>query len=133
MSNYRLFYDDHHNALASAIDNNVHGLSFKQVAASMWPHLKPESAYARLKSCVNPEKDEKLDLAETRHLCQITGRFEPLYWLCDELAHARPQQRAPKDKQAELVEAFIVAADNLKKLGAQIDANGGIAALKAVS
>lgn len=132
MSNYRLFYDDHHNAVASAIDNNVHGLSFKQVAGAMWPHMKIDSAYARLKACANPDKDEKLDLAEIRHLCQITGRFEPLYWLCDELSHARPQQRAPKDKQAELVEAFIVAAENLKKLGAQIDANGGIAALSVV-
>lgn len=130
MSEYRLFYDDHCNALASAIDSNVHGLSFKQVAAAMWPTMKPDSAYARLKNCIHADKGEKLDMAEVRHLCQITGRFEPLYWLCDELSHARPQVRAPKDKQAELVEAFIVAADQLKRLGAQIDANGGIAALR---
>lgn len=130
MQDYRLFYDDHCNAIASAIDNNVHEMTFKQVAGAMWPSMKVDSAYARLKACVNPEKDEKLDLAEIRHLCLITGRFEPLYWLCDELSHARPAVRAPKDKQAQLVEAFILAADHLKRLGAQIDANGGIAALQ---
>lgn len=131
MEGYRLFYDDHCNALSSAIDNNVHGWTFKQVAHAMWPAMKPDSAYARLKNCVNPEKDEKLDLAEVRHLCQITGRFEPLHWLCDELSHARPLQRSPIDKQAELVEQFIAAAQLLKKVGQQIDANGGIAALQA--
>lgn len=132
MDGYRLFYDDHCNAISSAIDNNIHGLTFKQVAAAMWPHMKVDSAYARLKACVNPEKDEKLDIGEIRHLCLVTGRFEPLYWLCDELNHARPPQRAPKDKQAELVQAYIATAETLKKLGAQIDSNGGIAALQAV-
>jgi len=130
MDGYRLFYDDHFNALASAVDNNVHGWPFKQVAAAMWPAMKSESAYARLKSCINPEKDEKLDLAETRHLCQITGRFEPLYWLCDELHHARPAQRSPEDQQAELVREFIAASERMQKLGSMITANGGIAALQ---
>lgn len=111
------------------MDNNIHGLSFKQVASAMWPHLKPESAYARLKNCLNTGKDEKLDLAEVRHLCEITGRFEPLMWLCDELNHGRPAQRAPQDKQAELVEKFIAAAAELQRMARQIDGNGGVAAL----
>lgn len=126
---YRLFYDDHHNALANAIDNNVHGLTFKQVACAMWPHMKQESAYARLKNCLNHEKDEKLDLAEVRLLCRVTGRFEALYWLCDETDHARPAQRAPEDKQAELVREFIAGAERLDRIHRQITAGGGIAAL----
>lgn len=132
MDGYRLFYDDHFNALASAIDNNASGLTFKQVAAAMWPAMKPDSAYARLKNCINPEKDEKLDLTETRHLCLITGRFEPLFWLCDELSHVRPAQRAPEDKMAELVRSYIAAAEVMERTARQITANGGIAALQVV-
>jgi hypothetical protein len=130
---YRLFYDDHQNALANAVDNNVHGLTFKQVACALWPNLKPESAYARLKNCLNPEKDEKLDLSEIKLLCRVTGRYEPLYWLCDETDHARPAQRAPEDKQAELVRSFITHAEALEKIHRQITAGGGIAALASVS
>lgn len=126
---YRLFYDDHSNALQSAIDNNVHEYTFKQVAARMWPHLKPESAYARLKSCLSSAKDEKLDLAETVLLCRVCGRYEPLMWLCDELDHARPQRRAPQDKAAELITEFNRSIATVVGLAKQIENAGGADAI----
>lgn len=132
MEDYRLFYEDHQHALKSAIDNNVHNMTFKQVACSVYPSLKPDSAYARLKAITNPEKDEKADLWEVRQICNVTGRHEPLYWLCDETDHARPPKRAPQDKQAQLIEEFNRAAESLQKLYTQIQANGGITALKVV-
>lgn len=128
---YRLFYEDHQHAIQSAIDNNVHGLTFKLVAGKVYPHLKPESAYARLKAIVNPDKDEKADLQEVKQVCLVTGRYEPLYWLCDETDHARPPKRAPQDRQTELIEEFNRNVEALTRLAEQIKAGGG-SALKIV-
>lgn len=132
MEGYRLFYDDQEAALLAAIDNNVHGLTFKQVAAKVYPTMKPDSAYARLKAITNRDKDEKADLQELKRICDVCGRFDPLYFLCDELDHARPPRRAPQDRATELVEAFNRNVESAMKLFAQIQANGGVAALRAI-
>jgi len=127
---YRLFYEDHQHAIQCAIDNNARGLTFKQVSCEVYPNLKPESAYARLKAIVNPEKDEKADLQEVRQICLVCGRFEPLFWLCDVTDHARPVKRAPEDRQAQLVEEFNRSVETLQKLAAQIQSGPGLRAVK---
>jgi hypothetical protein len=130
MESYRLFYEDHQHAIQSAIDNNARGLTFKQVACEVYPHLKPESSYARLKAIVNPEKDEKADLQEIRQVCLVCARFEPLFWLCDVTDHARPAKRAPEDRQAQLIEEFNRSVQVLQKLATQIQAGPALKAVK---
>lgn len=127
---YRLFYEDHQHAIQCAIDNNIRGLTFKQVACEVYPALKPESAYARLKAVVNPEKDEKADLQEIRQVCLVTGRYEPLFWLCDVTDHARPAKRAPQDRQAQLIEEFNRSVAALERLAQQINAGPWLKAVK---
>ncbi|XLV72591.1 hypothetical protein ACKZDW_08045 [Ralstonia syzygii subsp. celebesensis] len=50
----KLFYEDEYEALNLMVSNSQK--SAKELAAYLFPHLKPESAYARLKACLNPEK-----------------------------------------------------------------------------
>ncbi len=62
----KLFYDDEFDAIATAIGNSGH--EFKTVAAHMFPDMKPESAYARLKACCNPTGDQRLSFGQTVRL-----------------------------------------------------------------
>jgi len=48
----KLFYDDEFDAINRAIGES--GKPFKLVAAHLFPDMKPESAYARLKACCSP-------------------------------------------------------------------------------
>ncbi len=88
------FYDDQFQAVRTAIEG---GVGYKKTAMHIWPGMKPESAYARLKNCVSGTSDQKLDMGEVLAVCQFNGRYDPLYWLCDETMHARPIQRNAKD------------------------------------
>lgn len=52
----KLFYDDEFDAIGRAIGES--GKPFKLVAAHLFPDMKPESAYARLKGCCSPAGDQ---------------------------------------------------------------------------
>ena len=103
------FYDDHFHALRAAIEG---GKGYKATAARLWPSMKPESAYARLKDCTKHDGDHKLDLSDVRVVCEFNQRFDPLYFLCDETHHERPRQRNAIDEAKSLV-------DFLKELSTQ--------------
>jgi len=51
----KLFYDDEFDALQQMIAAS--NRTFKDCALFLRPDLKPESAYAWLKACVNPHGD----------------------------------------------------------------------------
>ena len=54
MNQEQLFYDDENHALRRMIED---GKGYKATATFLWPDMKMESAYARLKDCVQrPEK-----------------------------------------------------------------------------
>lgn len=57
-----------HDSIEDAIGSAIHALGgAKKVAKLLWPALadsKPETAYTRLKHCLNPDKAEKLALDE---------------------------------------------------------------------
>jgi len=96
-----LWYDTDAEAINAAIHDS--GKTHKQVAASLWPAMKMDSAYARLKNCLNPDKDEKLSFSEVIFICNFCGRFDPIYFACDEVSLHRPTPKAPKDEQQELM------------------------------
>ena len=79
------------------------GKTPKQVASALWPSMKPDSAYARLKNSLRPERDEKLSFAEVIFICRETNCFDPIYYACDELTLHRPLPKAPADEKAELL------------------------------
>lgn len=115
----RLFYDDEFDALSQTIANSER--TFKECAALLFPHLKPESQYARLKNCLNPEKDERLSFGQIIVLCRYCGSFDALYFMADELQHARPVPRAPEDEKAELMREFIKAVETANRLGTRME------------
>lgn len=112
------FYDDHFAALRRAIED---GQGYKKTAMHLWPSMKPESAYARLKAATH-NSDYKLDMAEVMVLCTFNGRYDPLYWLCDETMHGRPAQRAASDVAKSIVAQLDETMVNATRLMARLEA-----------
>lgn len=115
----KLFYDDEFDALAQTISNSER--SFKACAAYLFPERKPESAYARLKACLNPDKDERLTLGQIVALCKFCGAFDALHFMADELEHERPAKRVPEDELTHLLREYIECTQRLQQLQPRIE------------
>lgn len=115
----KLFYDDEFDALAQTIANSER--TFKQCAAFLFPHLKPESQYARLKCCLNAERDERLTLGQIIALCKFCGAFDALYFMADELEHDRPVKRAPEDELTKLLREYLDCESRRQQLQPRIE------------
>ena len=114
-----LFYDDWRDALRTAIRDS--GKPWKEVALHLWPDMKMDSAYARLKSCLGESGDQKLDFGQAIALMRFCGQYDALYHACDELDHDRPAIRAPQDEMAELMRDYIRAAESMKRTAERIE------------
>lgn len=126
----KLFYDDEFDAIATAIGNS--GKPFKLVAAHMFPDMKPESAYARLKDCCNPTGTQNLSFGQVVRLMRYCEAYDPLAYICDETLHARPTRKDPSDELVNLTEVIHGAADTMNralKAIEHIQARGGIRAV----
>lgn len=115
----KLFFEDEYEALNLMISNS--GKTVKELAVFLFPHLKMDSAYARLKACLNAEKDERLTFGQIIAAMKFCERYEPLMYACDETLHARPDRRAPKDEEVRLVEAMNSASSMLAKAMKQLE------------
>lgn len=115
----KLFFEDEYEALNLMISNS--GKTAKELAVFLFPHLKMDSAYARLKACLNSEKDERLTFGQIIAAMKFCERYEPLMYACDETMHARPDRRAPKDEEVRLVEAMNSASSMLAKAMKQLE------------
>lgn len=109
----KLFFDDEYEALNLMISNSER--SFKEVAGYLFPHMKPDSAYARLKSCLNQEKDERLTFGQIIAAMNFCGSYEPIMYACDETLHARPDRKSPSDEKIRLVETIKNATDAMNQ------------------
>lgn len=118
----QLFYDSAMHAVERAITES--GRHFKEVAAHLWPSKKPDTAYARLKACLNEEKDEKFSFEEIIEICRFCNRFDPLYFFADECSHTRGEPRAPEDEKAALQREFLSGLKGLKALGDRLERLG---------
>ena len=125
----RLFYDDEFEAIRAAIEG---GQGYKKTANHLWPSMKPDSAYARLKACVNPDGDQRLKFGEIIAVMSFNDRYDPLYYACDECHHDRPSLRAPEDKQAELMRKYMSAVEEAKRVANQMERFVTSQTLKAV-
>lgn len=104
-------YEDEYDALAQMVANS--SKSAKELAVFLFPHLKLDSAYARLKACMNPEKDERLTFGQILAAMRFCGRYDPLMYACDETLHARPDRKAPEDHAVRLLETIDAATATL--------------------
>lgn len=115
----KLFYEDEFEALNLMVSNSRK--SAKELAIFLFPHMKMDSAYARLKSCLNHDKDERLTFGQIVAAMKFCECYEPLMYACDETLHARPDRKAPEDEEVRLVEAINGAADVMTKAMAQLE------------
>jgi hypothetical protein len=118
----KLFYDDEYEALALMVSSCAKGA--KAVACYLFPHLKPESAYARLKSCLNPEKDERLTFGQIIAAMKFCESYEPLLFACDETMHSRPLRVTPEDHMAALQRELIASVKEASRLFQKVDSMG---------
>ena len=109
----RLFYDDEYDALNTAAINSGHKL--EAIATAIWPGMKPASAYAKLKACLNSNGDQQLKFHEYIAFMRFCGQYDPLFYLCDETLHARPPRIAPEDEEVKLFEAISSATEQLRR------------------
>lgn len=126
----KLFYDDEFDAIATAIGDS--GKPFKDVANYMFPDMKVESAYARLKDCCNPTGTQRLSFGQVLRLMAFCECYDPLMHACDETLHARPDRKAPEDEAVKLVEVINGAANTMERAMRameQLKARGGIRAV----
>lgn len=115
----KLFYEDEYEALNLMVSNSQK--SAKDLAVYLFPHLKMESAYARLKSCLNPEKDERLTFGQIIAAMNFCECYDPLMYACDETMHGRPDRKAPEDEEVKIVEAMNAAAEVMQKAMRQLE------------
>lgn len=118
MNTGRLFYEDEFDALQTMVGES--GKGFKACAAYLWPDLKPETGYAKLKDCLNANGSEKLKFGQVLALMNFCERYDPLLYACDETLHARPDRKSVDDEQVKLTEAIGSAAAMLNKAMSQL-------------
>lgn len=118
-STERLFYDDEYDSIAAAI--GASGKPFKMVAAHLFPDMKPESAYARLKQCQSSTGDQRLTFGQVVRLMQFCEAYDPLAYACDSTFHARPHRVAPADEAVRLVESINSATQTIERAMKQLE------------
>jgi len=119
MNSERLFYEDEHDALQTMQARS--GKTVKQCSAYLWPDMKPESAYAKFKDCLDRKGSEQFKWTQVIALMKFCERYDPLYYQCDETLHARPDRKTVEDQSVKLVETINSAAQVMSKAMAQLE------------
>lgn len=120
-----LWHEDILDALGSAI---AAAGGFKVVAGKLWPTLKPDTGYARLKACLDRNKPEKLDPEETVHLIALAkaaGDHSVMRFLAHELGYTEPTPIEPADQRAQLQSQFVAAVQQLETIQRAMGRVGG--------
>lgn len=119
MAQTKLFFEDEYEALQLMVSNS--GKSIKEIAQFLWPDMKAESAYAKLKTCLNPKGDESLRFSQVIALMKFCESYEPLMHICDETLHSRPDRKNVKDEEVKIAEVINKAADTMRAAMAKLE------------
>ena len=93
------WYESAEKATEAAISNS--GKPFKEVAIALRQDLKPESAYAWLKNCLN-DRREKLTSDQHLFIAKYCDRFDWLFYNCAEAQFERPRRIKAEDQVIQL-------------------------------
>src|SRR6185369_13831133 len=117
----RLFYED----IYDAIGTTIMALGgYKKVGYTLWPNMKMESAYARLKNCVDPSKPEKLapdELATLIREGKKAGCNAIPEFISDDAGYERPVPKNPEDELATLQREFIASVKKQEQIAERIE------------
>lgn len=120
MNQQQLFYE----SLDDAIGSTIIALGgYKAVALRLWPTMKLESAYAKLKSCTNAQHDKREYLKdhEIEKLAEW-GREIACTAIAERIASVSGGKFVPvkpEDAEAERQRQFIEAVKTLERLARQ--------------
>lgn len=106
-----LFYDDEHHALRRVIEE---GRGYKKTASHLWPDMKGESAYAKLKHAVNGTNGEALKFGQVIEICVFNERFDALFYFCDRCMHERPARKVERDEERRLAGIIESASETMR-------------------
>jgi hypothetical protein len=97
------------------------GKPLKAIAYELWPSLKMDTSYARLRGCLNHDRPEKLTADEHLAIARIVQQFDFLHYCAQELHHARPDPVAPEDEAAVLKREMLKLGGEMKGLFARLE------------
>jgi hypothetical protein len=124
----KLFYGSSQEVITSAI---LAAGGFKTVAGKLWPSRKPESAYARLKACVDDDKPETLCLDEVILIAKMAreaGDHSLMRFLGMELSY-EIKPIAPEDEKTALQRSFVQAVKTVERIAERLEKFGGLRAV----
>lgn len=116
-----LFHEDINDALAADI---IAAGGYKRVAMELWPSLKMETAYSRLKACLNHDKAEKLGPDEVMLIirqARTHGAIATLTYMCRDAHCADPSPIEPENEKARLQREYVESVKALQKLSKQLE------------
>lgn len=101
------------------------GKAMKALAYELWPSLKMDTAYARLRGCLNQDRPEKLTADEHLKLANLTGQYDFVHYCAQECQHSRPEPVSPEDERARLQREFVTLAKRLEGILGRVGDPGG--------
>lgn len=117
----KLFFDTVYDAIGADI---VNAGGYKVVAGKLWPSMKPASAYARLKSCIDEHKDEKLDPEEVHSIARLAkeanGNSNYLAYTAQEL-NCKFEHIEPEDELTQLLRSYLQTEEQQASKKGRID------------
>lgn len=66
-----------------------------------WPQMPDDSAGARVRACLSPDKNRFFKFSEILFLAFRTGRPDALHYFCDYTGYERPERNSSAHEQAE--------------------------------
>jgi hypothetical protein len=121
MHQYVLHHEDILDALATDI---MAAGGFKKVAAAIWPNMRMESAYARLKACMDADKDQKLSPEEVmsiKRMAREVDSWAAVTFELRELHFEAPAPVEPEDQRARVQQEFVDAVAHLERLKRELE------------
>lgn len=76
---------------------------------------------AHINACFSPKKPEFFHWCDIVNLCRITGRWDPINFMCDELGLEHPEQVDLTAKAAQLRARRKRLANELKEIDSEIE------------
>lgn len=96
------------------------GKAFKEVALALWPEMKADSAYAKLKNSLRPDTREHLTADQHILIANLVEQFDFLYYACQGCHHDRPDPVEPADELTELLRDYDRSLRRLEALAPKI-------------
>lgn len=92
------------------------GKSFQEVAYTLFPSMKPDSAYARLKNALRPDTRELLTADMHIWIGNFVEQYDFLYYCAQQSHHSQPDPIKVEDEAALLMREYIEATKRMEEI-----------------